>query len=74
VQQTECLFNNLVGAGEYRCRHLETDGLGSFEVDHQLVFGRPLHRQVGWFLTAQNSIHIACGLPILIDPIRPIGD
>ena len=41
------LFNHLVGAGEQRGWHFKADRLGSREVDHQFVFDRRLHRQVG---------------------------
>src|SRR5215467_2858314 len=40
-------FNHLVGAGEQRWRHVEAERLGGLKVDHQLVLGRRLHRQVG---------------------------
>jgi hypothetical protein len=46
-QQTAPLFDHLVGAGEQRRRHGEAEGLGSFEVNHQLEFGRLLDRQIG---------------------------
>jgi hypothetical protein len=31
------LFDHLVGAAEYRRRHVEAERLGSFQIDHQLV-------------------------------------
>jgi hypothetical protein len=31
-------------------RHIEAQSLRCLEVDHQLVLGRRLHRQVGWLL------------------------
>src|SRR5262245_63105536 len=44
-----CLFDHLVGAGEKRRWHVETERLSGFEVDHQFILGRRLHRQVGGF-------------------------
>src|SRR5450755_1528124 len=49
-QQTITLFYHLVGAGEHDRRHIEAERLGGLEVEHRLVFGRRLHRQVGRLL------------------------
>src|SRR6516165_12565838 len=43
-------LDHLVGAGEHCCWDVEAQSLGGLEVDHQLVLGRSLHRQVGWLL------------------------
>src|SRR5262245_30626966 len=37
-------LDHLVGAREQSCWHINSNRLGGFEVDHQLVFGRCLHR------------------------------
>ena len=60
------LFDHLVGTGEQRRRHLQAQCLRGFEVDHQLVFRRRLHRQVGGPAAARralNDVRLAIGTP-----------
>ena len=55
-------------------RHVEAERLGGLEVDHQLVFGRRLHRQVGRLLALEDAVDVAGRAPILVDDIGPVGD
>jgi hypothetical protein len=38
-------LDDLIGEGEHRCRQVDTERLGSFEVDDQLVLGRRQSRK-----------------------------
>ena len=60
--------------GRAHRRHVEAERLGGLEVDHQLVLGRRLHRQVGGLLALEDAIDVAGRAPVLVDQVRPIGD
>jgi hypothetical protein len=68
------LFDHLVGAGEQRRRHLKAERLRSLQVDHQLVLGRRLHREVSGFLALEDAVDISRRAPMRVDRIGPVGD
>jgi hypothetical protein len=45
------LFDHFIGACNYCRGYCETESLGGFEIDGQLILGRCLHRHVGRILT-----------------------
>ena len=52
--ETVCLFDHLVGAGEQRRRNSKAERFGSLEVEHRFILGRRLHRQISRFLAFEN--------------------
>src|SRR5262245_58296713 len=44
------LFDQLVGAGDHCGWHCKAKRFGRLEIDHQLLLGRRLNREVGWLL------------------------
>ena len=60
--------------GRVARRHVEAERLGCLEIDHQLVLGRRLHRQVGGLLAPEDAIDVGGGAPVLVTQFRPIGD
>ena len=54
--------------------HVEAERLGGLQIDHELVPGRRLHRQVGRPLALEDAVDVAGRAPVLIDKIIPVGD
>ena len=46
---------------------VEAERLGGLEIDHQLVLGRRLHRQVGRLLALEDAIDVAGRAPVLVE-------
>src|SRR3977135_2605215 len=67
-------LNHLVGSRDQRRRHGEAKCLCGPQVDHKLVFGWSLHRQVRRLLALKDAINVTGHLPGLVDEIRRTGD
>jgi hypothetical protein len=67
-------FNDLVGAGEYGCWNVDAQRPGGLHVDHKLVFGRSLDRQVSRLFALEDAIDVAGRAPILVEKINTIRD
>ncbi len=70
--QADNLFDHLVGAGEQRCRHGKAECFCRFEIDHQFVLGRRVHRKVSRFLALKDAINVPGGAPVLVYEIGPV--
>src|SRR5262249_13475427 len=68
------LFDHLVGLREKRWGDGYAESLGCPEVDHQLEFGRCLHRQVAGLFALKDSVNVPCRESIQLNTIRPIGE
>src|SRR5215831_16731205 len=55
-QRASPLFDDLIGAGEQRLRHVKAERLGGLKVEHQLEFGRQLYGQIGGLCSLKNAI------------------
>src|SRR5262245_16881430 len=70
----EFSFDYLVGARE-QCRgHSEADRLRGLQIDHQVILGRRLHRQVSGLLAFEDAIDVTRRAAELIDKVRPVRD
>ena len=68
------LLDNLVGASEQRRRHIQAERPRSLEIDHQLVLGRCLCRQVGRLLALEDAVDVAGRPSKRINRIRAVGN
>jgi hypothetical protein len=67
-------LNYLVGAGEHGLRNSQTERLRGLEINHQLVLGWRLHRQVGRLLAPEDAIDVLGCVSKLVREIWPIRD
>ena len=59
-------FDQFVRAQQESLGDGEADGLCGFDVNHQLEFGRELHRQLAYLSAAQDAVDVRCGPAIPI--------
>src|SRR5262249_7116452 len=74
MQQTNALFDHLVGSRKYRRRHIEAERLGSPEIDNELELGRLLDRDAACLRPAQDLVDQVTGPPKQVRQIGPVGD
>src|SRR5262249_61989394 len=67
-------LGRLGGAGEQALRPGESERLAGVQVNHQLVLGWSLHRQVSWLLTLEDAVDVPGRAPVLVTLIGAIGD
>ena len=66
------LFDHLIGAFEQWPRHRHTQCLRGLEIDHQLILGRRLHREIAGFFAFQNTVDVTGYVPNLVVEISPV--
>src|SRR5262245_32738522 len=71
-QQKAPLFNHLVGSGEHRRWHLDTECLRGLEVDHHLELGGCLHWKVTRILTFEDAVDVRSRPPELVDYVDAV--
>ena len=72
VQQKGSLFDHLVGAREYRWRHIDAKRLCGLQIDYQLELCRLFDRQITRLHTLENSVNERCSPAVLILKIGSI--
>ena len=74
AQQKGLLFDHLVGLRKQRGRDRYAERFSRFEIDHQFIFGRRLHRKFSRFLAFEDAIGVGGSAPKHFDQIRAVGD
>src|SRR5215831_19633807 len=67
------LLNHLIRSREELGRKSESDPLCCLQVDHKLELCCLLHRQIGWFSTFQDLVHINSRAPIEVIVVYAVG-
>src|ERR1700730_910102 len=68
------LLYDLISPREQRGGHIEPEDLRGLQVDHQLVLGRLLNRQVPGVGATKDAIHVCSHATPLVDLVDPVGD
>ena len=63
-------FDHLVGALLENPRHVETERLGGFEVDHQLELDRSLDRKLARLRALEDAIGVNGSAPKIVDLLK----
>ena len=69
VQQTNWLFDHLVGELLNMHGHIDAEPLGGLEVNHQLKLCRVLHWQVAELGAPEYPVDVTCRLPELLSRV-----
>src|SRR6516162_11128741 len=72
VQQKSVLFDNLVGACEQRGRYIESERVGSRQIDDEIELGRLLDRDFAGLRSPKNLVHEVAGVPPQVRKVWPI--
>jgi hypothetical protein len=55
-------------------RHIEAERFRCLQIDHKLELCGLHRRQIGWLGALEDAIDVTGGAPVMVDPIRPIGN
>ena len=72
MQQKSVLFDNLVGACEQRGRYIESERVGSRQIDDEIELGRLLDRDFAGLRSPKNLVHEVAGVPPQVRKVWPI--